>query len=242
MRAPRVWTSSRRERLVHQQHLGPHGERPGDRPPSGACRPRARPGPLLHRRGEADAFAAPPFATRRRSSLSAPRNRQAEAHVSPRRSAKETARSPGRSGCDRATGSRPLSRNDQIWPLVASSRAGDQVEQGALLPQPEGPRKTTNSPGVMSRSMSRRASWARAWWPSAQNLADAGGRPRRPFRRIGKRSVRGARSFFRLVGQPIEDALLLRLAQQPVEGEASTPITAMGEEHQRRIEGVARPA
>src|SRR5205807_3838826 len=104
-----------------------------------------------------------------------------------------------------------------------------------LLPQPEGPRKTTNSPAWMSRSMSRSASWARLV-PAAQILP----RPRQVTASLDEKvGASEATQLLLGVGQPVENTPLGK-PQQPVEGEAQHADHGDGEEHQRGIEGVAR--
>src|SRR5262245_26589664 len=95
--------------------------------------------------------------------------------------------------------------------------------------------KTTNSPGLMSRSTSRSASWARLV-PAAQILPT----PRQITASFDEKvDASEATQLLLGVGQPIEDAPLGE-PQQPVEGKAQHADHGDGEEHQRGIEGVAR--
>src|SRR5579871_750919 len=129
-----------------------------------------------------------------------------------------------------------MSPKNQVAPSVASSRPAIRYNR-VLLPQPEGPRKTTNSPGAMSRSMPRSASCAR-FVPAAQVLPTPRQTTASFEEKTGAWSLE-ATELLRLVRQPVEDAAL-RLAQQPVEGEAQHADHGDGEEHERGIEGVAR--
>src|SRR5690242_5967678 len=96
--------------------------------------------------------------------------------------------------------------------------------------------KTTNSPGCMSRSIPRNASCARLV-PAAQVLPT----PRQTTASLGETvcALSEATQLLLGVGQPVEDAPL-RQPQQPVAGEAQHADQGDGEEHQRRVEGVAR--
>src|SRR5437016_13554187 len=95
--------------------------------------------------------------------------------------------------------------------------------------------KTTNSPGLMSMSMSRSASWARLV-PAAQVLPT----PRQTTASFDEKvGALKATQLLLGVGQPVEDAAL-RQAQQPVEGEAQHADHRDGEEDQRGVERIAR--